>query len=123
MYDPVALEEINYYLRDFRTGDIHPIDPKLLDTLCAIRNKFGGKGRFEVISGYRSPRTNQSLRGKSSGVAKRSLHMKGKAIDVRLTGVQTNKIRQNAINMQCGGVGFYAKSDFVHLDTGRVRFW
>ena len=123
LYDPVALEEINHYLRDFRTGEVHPIDPSLLDVLCAIRDQFGGQGTFEVISGYRSPQTNENLRRSSSGVAKHSLHMEGKAIDIRLTGVLTKKVRQSAMNLQCGGVGFYAKSDFVHIDTGRVRFW
>jgi uncharacterized protein YcbK (DUF882 family) len=123
LYDPIALEEINHFLRDFRTGEVHPIDPKLLDTLCAIRQKFGGQGTFEVISGYRSPKTNRQLRRRSSGVAKHSLHMDGKAIDIRLKGVLTRKIQQCALGMKCGGVGFYAKSDFVHLDTGRVRFW
>ena len=123
LYDSVALQEINHFLRDFRTGEVHPIDPRLLDTLCTIRQEFGGRGTFEVISGYRSPKTNQELRSKSSGVAKHSLHMDGRAIDIRLRGVQTKKIQQCALRMQCGGVGFYAKSDFVHLDTGRVRFW
>ena len=123
LYNPGALEEINYFLRDFRTGDVHPIDPKLLDLLCSVKQELGGAGIFEVISGYRSPKTNRQLRRKSSGVAKHSLHMVGKAIDIRLTGVKTRKLQQCALGLQCGGVGFYAKSDFVHLDTGRVRFW
>lgn len=122
-YDRQALEKINYFLRDFRTGDVHPIDPQLLDILSALKRKFGGRGTFEVISGFRSPKTNDRLRKQSSGVAKRSLHMQGKAIDIRLTGVQTRKIQRCAMNLQCGGVGYYGKSDFVHLDTGRVRFW
>jgi len=123
LYNPGALEEINYFLRDFRTGDVHAIDPGLLDLLCAVKQEFGGRGTFEVISGYRSPKTNRQLQKKSSGVAKHSLHMVGKAIDIRLTGVKTKKLQQCALGMKCGGVGFYAKSDFVHLDTGRVRFW
>ena len=123
IYNPRALAAINHFLRDFRTGDVYPIDPKLLDLLCSVKRELGGTGTYEVISGYRSPRTNKQLRKKSSGVAKRSLHMSGKAIDVRLTGVQTKKIQQCAMALQCGGVGFYARSDFVHLDTGRVRFW
>lgn len=123
LYNPRALKQINHFLRDFRTGEVCPIDPKLLDLLCSVKQEFGGKGTFEVISGYRSPKTNKLLQKKSSGVAKHSLHMVGKAIDVRLTGVLTKKIQQCAMNLQCGGVGFYAKSDFVHLDTGRVRYW
>lgn len=123
LYDQKALEQINYFLRDFRTGEVHPIDPKLLDILSTVRENFGGQGRIEVISGYRSSKTNQQLRSKSSKVAKRSLHMDGKAIDIRITGLQTRKIQQCVIGMQCGGVGLYTKSDFVHLDTGRVRTW
>ncbi len=123
LYNQKALERINYFLRDFRTGEVHPIDPELLDILSVVRKNFGGQGTIEVISGYRSPKTNQQLRSKSSKVAKRSLHMDGKAIDIRITGLQTRKIQQCAINMQCGGVGLYTKSDFVHLDTGRVRTW
>jgi uncharacterized protein YcbK (DUF882 family) len=123
LYDKKALERINYFLRDFRTGEVHPIDPKLLNILSTVRENFGGQGTIEVISGYRSPKTNQQLRSKSSKVAKRSLHMDGKAIDIRITGLQTRKIQQCVIGMQCGGVGLYTKSDFVHLDTGRVRTW
>ncbi len=122
-YDQDALEEINYFLRDFRTGDIHSIDPKLLDVLHGVSQTFGSRGTFEVISGYRSPKTNRLLRKKSGKVAKRSLHMQGKAIDIRLTGVNTKKLQQCALKMQCGGVGYYQKSNFVHIDTGRVRFW
>lgn len=122
-YDRKALKEINHFLRDFRTDEVHPIDPQLLDILSAIRETFGGEKTFEVISGYRSPKTNQQLRAKSSKVAKRSLHMEGKAIDIRMPGIQTKKIQKCAIYMQCGGVGFYDKSNFVHLDTGWVRRW
>ncbi len=122
-YDWKALKEIDHFLRDFRTGEVHPIDPQLLDILSTIRDEFGGEKTFEVISGYRSPKTNQNLRTKSSKVAKRSLHMVGKAIDIRMPGVQTKKLQECAIYMKCGGVGFYDKSNFVHLDTGWVRQW
>ena len=122
-YNTDALATIDQFLCDFRTGEVHPIDPKLLDQLASISNIFGKRGVFEVISGFRSQKTNQLLRNRSSNVAKRSLHMTGQAIDVRLTGVQTGKLRQCALKQQCGGVGYYPKSDFVHLDTGRVRFW
>jgi len=114
---------INRFLRDFRTGEVHPIDPTLIDLLCRIQKESGSKGAFEVISGYRSPATNKSLRLKSSGVAKKSLHMKGQAIDVRLTDLKTRELRDVAWSMQKGGVGYYAQSNFVHLDTGRVRQW
>lgn len=122
-YDPEALRRINVFLRDFRTGDVHPIDPKLLDILFDVRRDLGHRGTFEVISGYRSPATNSWLCARSSGVAKHSLHMAGKAIDIRLTGVRTKKIQQCALSLKRGGVGYYAASNFVHLDTGRVRHW
>ena len=122
-YDTTALAEIDHFLRDFRTGEVHSIDPLLLDQLASISHTFGNQGTFEVISGFRSPKTNKQLRSNSSKVAKRSLHMKGQAIDVRLTGVRIKKLQQCALQLQCGGVGYYPKSDFVHLDTGRVRYW
>ena len=120
-YDKSALAEIDWFLRDFRTQEVHPIDPNLLDQLASSCHIFDNVGTFEVISGFRSPKTNQQLRSKSANVAKRSLHMKGQAIDVRLTGVQNRKLQQCALKMQCGGVGYYP--NFVHLDTGRVRRW
>jgi len=123
MYDPLALERVNWYLRDFRTGDIHSIDPGVLDILWCIQQKLGCKSTYEVISGYRSPETNRVLRNRSKGVAKRSLHMDGKAIDIRLSGKNTRRVRDCAIALKSGGVGYYAKSDFVHIDTGRVRIW
>lgn len=122
-YDFDALRRINHFLRDHRTGDIHPIDPKLLDLLFSVQQVSGNRGVFEVISGYRSPRTNAMLRRKSSGVAGRSLHLEGRAIDVRMTGMKTRELSRIALHLRKGGVGYYAKSDFVHLDTGRVRAW
>jgi uncharacterized protein YcbK (DUF882 family) len=118
-----AVAEITHLLRDFRTAEIHAIDVKLLDTLTVLRKRFGGRGRFDVISGYRSPQTNEMLRDRSTGVAKNSLHMYGRAIDVRLTGIETKSLRDAAVALRRGGVGYYAKSDFVHLDTGRFRTW
>ncbi len=120
---PVDVKPLYYFLRDFRTEEVHPIDSQLLDMLCRIQMKTGSSGTFEVISGYRSPTTNKKLRKTSSGVAKKSLHMEGRAIDIRLTDVSTNKLRSIACSMKRGGVGYYGKSDFVHLDTGRVRVW
>jgi uncharacterized protein YcbK (DUF882 family) len=122
-YDPAALRKLNHFLRDHRTGDVHPIDPELLNTLYAVQRAYGGSGVFEVISGYRSPQSNLNLFRKSWGVAKRSLHMQGKAIDVRRSGMKTRTLREIALELQRGGVGYYAKSDFVHLDTGRYRTW
>jgi len=120
---PESEKEIIHFLRDFRTGEIHSIDYQLLDTLCSLQRACGSSGTFEVISGYRSPATNKKLRNSSKGVAKKSLHMEGRAIDIRLTGVSTRELRAKACSLQRGGVGYYAKSDFIHLDTGRVRSW
>lgn len=122
-YDSVGLEQVARVLRDHRTGDIHPIDPALLDLLHELQALAGRDDAFEVISGYRSPKTNSMLNARSSGVATRSLHMDGKAIDIRLPGFQTRKLQQLAMSLKRGGVGYYAASDFVHVDTGRVRYW
>ncbi len=118
-----CLQPLNHFLRDFRTGEVATMDAGLLDILHQLQVLADRDSTFEVISAYRSPQTNANLSSNSSGVAKRSLHMEGKAIDVRLTGFSTKKLQQLALSNQHGGVGFYAKSDFVHLDTGRVRAW
>jgi uncharacterized protein YcbK (DUF882 family) len=122
-YLPESLERINRLLRDFRTEQIHPIDPPLLDLLYAVTLATSSRGRFEVISGYRSPATNAMLRRNNPGVAKRSLHMQGRAIDVRLSDVDTRALRKAALALKAGGVGYYGRSNFVHLDTGRPRSW
>lgn len=124
-YVPSALAEINDFLSDFRTGDIVEMDPSLLDLIYDVRESLGSSGTFEVISAYRSPATNDMLRGRSasSGVAKKSQHLLGKAIDVRLRGVATARLRDAALELGRGGVGYYEDSDFVHMDTGRVRRW
>jgi len=122
-YVPEALDRINIYLRDFRTRDIHPIDPGLLDILFEARTALSSNQRFEVISGYRSPATNQMLRNNTDGVAKTSLHMQGRAIDVRLTDVRTSTLQRAALDLGRGGVGYYPQSDFIHLDTGNPRSW
>jgi len=124
-YVDSALQEINRFLSDFRTGDIADIDPSLLDLIYDVRAALGSDGTYQIISAYRSPKTNEMLRGRSasSGVAKKSQHILGKAIDVRLEGVPTAKLRDTAIRLQRGGVGYYEASDFVHMDTGRVRRW
>lgn len=120
---PDALDEINNYLRDFRTGEQYPIDIKLLDNLFRLGATLESHGTYEVISGYRSPATNAKLRAKSTGVAKRSLHMQGRAIDVRLTGCNTRVLYKACRSLSQGGTGYYGKSDFIHMDTGRVRYW
>ena len=122
-YLPEALAQIEVLLRDYRTGDRHPIDPHLLDILCELAQSIGVDPVFSVISGYRSPQTNAMLHERSAGVASRSLHMEGRAIDVRLTRVDCADLADKALAMQRGGVGYYRQSDFVHLDTGRVRTW
>jgi len=122
-YVAEALERINTFLGDFRTDEVHPIDPDLLDMLLATQRALGTDQHFEVISAYRSPATNEMLRGKTSGIAKTSLHMQGRAIDVRLTGIQTNNLHRAALDLGQGGVGYYPQADFIHFDTGRVRSW
>lgn len=122
-YVPDALSNINAFLSDFRTGESIEMDPQLLDLIFDLREELGGAGTYEVISAFRSPKTNEMLRGRSSGVAKNSQHLLGKAIDVRLNGVKLTELRDTAIAMERGGVGYYARPDFVHLDTGRVRRW
>jgi uncharacterized protein YcbK (DUF882 family) len=122
-YVDSALDEINRFLKDFRSGEIAEINPELLDILHDVRNDLGTDAAFEVISAYRSPQTNEMLRATTSGVAKNSQHIKGNAIDVRLRGIRTTTLRDTAVRMQRGGVGFYPKSDFVHVDTGPVRRW
>jgi uncharacterized protein YcbK (DUF882 family) len=120
---PEALDEVSRFLRDFRSGESRTIDPKLLDILHHLQKQTGGKGPYEIISAYRSPQTNEMLRNNSSGVAQGSLHMEGRAMDVRLRGVETRQLREAALDLQAGGVGYYQRSDFIHVDTGRVRFW
>lgn len=122
-YLPEALAEIDRLLRDFRTGEIKPIDPALLDLLYALGGKLGGRRAFHVISGYRSPQTNAFLRSQGRDVAAHSLHMEGKAIDIRLPGSDLSRVRRAALALQRGGVGYYPRSQFVHVDVGRVRVW
>ena len=123
IYDKGALKDINYVLRDHRSGDVARMDPNLLDLLVELHRRTGSTKAFQVISGYRSPKTNALLASASGGVAKRSLHMDAKAIDIRLHDVALSDLRQAALGMQAGGVGYYKKSNFVHVDTGRVRHW
>jgi uncharacterized protein YcbK (DUF882 family) len=118
-----ALVETDKLLRDYRTNETARIDVGLLNLLHDIRSKLESPEPYHVISGYRSPATNATLAAKSSGVAKRSLHMRGMAVDVRLPGRDLRHLRRAAMAMKRGGVGLYAKSNFVHLDVGRPRYW
>jgi len=122
-YEQAALDEINYILRDFRTGDVRPINKGLLNVLSVLKQKIGSSEPLHIISGYRSPRTNASLRSRSEGVARRSFHLQGMAIDIRVPGRNTSGIARTARAMSVGGVGFYDSSDFVHVDVGPVRTW
>jgi uncharacterized protein YcbK (DUF882 family) len=123
---PAALSSVNTLLRDFRVNQVKPIDPELLDVLFELNGTLATAQPFHVISGYRSPQTNNMLHergGAKSGVATHSLHMEGKAIDIRVPGVQLEHLRDAAKSLKAGGVGFYPGSNFVHVDTGRVRYW
>jgi uncharacterized protein YcbK (DUF882 family) len=125
-YEPQSLEEINHILRDFRTNQIKPIDPKLLDLLHELGGTLETDRPYHIISGYRSPQTNAMLRqlgGDHTGVASKSLHMSGRAIDVRVPGVPLDRLRAAARSLKLGGVGYYPSPNFVHVDTGRVRYW
>ncbi len=121
---PTALTQLNHFLRDHYTQEVGQMDPELYHLLHRVRRELGTELPFHVISGYRSPHTNETLRTtRGGGVAKRSLHMDGKAIDVRLPGVTLTDLRDAALSLKAGGVGYYAQDDFVHIDTGRVRSW
>ena len=123
-YVPEALSSLNHFLRDHYAGDVGVIDPQLFDLLHRVQQTLGAGQSFQVISGYRCPSTNESLRStRGGGVAKHSLHMEGKAIDIRLPGVTLGDLREAARSLRAGGVGYYPGEQFVHVDTGRVRNW
>ena len=122
-YLPDALAEATRVMRDWRTGDEHFIDPTLFDALHAIGDKLETRRPFQVISGYRSPKTNAMLARRSNGVAEHSQHVLGKAIDIRIEGVDLSNLRDAALDLGAGGVGYYPVSSFLHVDTGRVRQW
>lgn len=122
-YLPDAFGEIRSVMRDHRTNQTFPIDPRLMDVLFVLQNRLKNYGSFDVFSGYRSPATNAMLRETTNGVARGSLHMQGQAIDVNLPGTRLGTLEKSAINLKSGGVGFYPSSDFVHIDTGRTRNW
>lgn len=122
-YIPDVLDAVNQHLRDYRTGDVHVIDPRLLDLLDAVAARTETKARFQVISGYRSPKTNALLHERSAEVAQKSFHIQGMAIDVRLPDVELRHLHAAAQSLGWGGVGYYPESNFVHIDVGPVRTW
>ena len=120
---PTSLEQLDLILFDQRSGEHTSMDPQLFVLLADLAAAAEVEPRYEIISGYRSPATNEKLRGNGGGQAKNSQHIQGKAIDVRLQGVSTARLRDLAVALRRGGVGYYRKSDFVHVDTARVRYW
>jgi len=118
-----ALVKVNRFLRDHRTNQIRMMDPHLLDQLWVLRQRAGIREPFQIISGYRSPATNMRLRREGARVARHSLHMVGRAVDIRIPGYDLREVRKLAMDMKAGGVGYYPRSDFMHLDTGEVRHW
>ncbi len=122
-YIPETMRDVAVLLRDHRTGDKHRIDAGLMDILYDLQLRIGSRKEFHVVSGYRSPKTNRMLSQRSNGVAKRSLHMRGRAIDIRLPGTDLHNLRKAALSMRAGGVGYYPQANFLHVDTGRFRAW
>ena len=122
-YLPDSLRQLNFLLRDFRNDQVRELDLNLLDLLHEVSQRFGGSRTVEIISAYRSPETNAMLHRRSNGVARNSLHMQGKAMDVRLRGVDLAQFQKAALVLGRGGVGYYSRSNFIHLDTGRTRRW
>jgi len=122
-YLPDVFERLNYMLRDFRTGEAFPMDPRVIDIISMVQQGTGGDKPLEILSGYRTPKTNAMLRRISEGVARNSYHMYGQAIDIRMPGYNTKKLGAVARGLRAGGVGYYPKSHFVHVDTGELRSW
>ncbi|HKN74497.1 MAG TPA: DUF882 domain-containing protein [Candidatus Acidoferrum sp.] len=123
-YLPAALTKLDYFLRDHRTGDVRHFDPRLYDILSDLTTSVGHPGgELDIVCGYRTSSTNESLRAHTTGVAKNSLHIQAEAIDLRMPGIDTLKLRKAALALGRGGVGYYPHSDFIHVDVGRVRQW
>lgn len=121
-YLPEAFDKLNYVLRDYRTDEMFPMDPRVVDIVSLVQRKVGARS-VDILSGYRSPKTNAGLRRSTRGVAKNSFHMYGQALDIRAKDVSSRAIREAAKSLRAGGVGYYPKSSFVHVDTGDVRSW
>lgn len=123
-YDPVALARLEHFLRDHRTNDVRPYDPRVFDLLHDLTSSLGRpNSEIDIVCGYRTPWSNAFLRSRSSAVAQHSLHMQAMAIDIRVPGVSTTQLRDAALKLHEGGVGYYAREQFVHVDVGRVRRW
>lgn len=122
-YSYAALRQLNHVMRDWRTDEIKHMDPRLIDTLWLLSQHLGSKKPFELISGYRSPKTNAMLASRSDGVASKSYHMRGMAADIALPDVSLGRLRRSALDMKAGGVGYYPRDGFVHVDVGPVRHW
>jgi uncharacterized protein YcbK (DUF882 family) len=123
-YIPGALAQLDYFLRDHRTGAVRHFDPRLYDILYDLTSSIGHSGgEIDIICGYRTSSTNESLRAHTTGVAKNSLHIQAEAIDLRMPGIDTLKLRKAALSLRRGGVGYYPHSDFIHVDVGRIRQW
>lgn len=123
-YDPQSLARLNRYLRDHRTSEVHEYDPRVFDLLYDLTTALGNPDlEIDVVCGYRTPWSNEFLRAHGHGVARHSLHMQAMAIDIRIPGVATAHVRDAALALHRGGVGYYAASDFVHVDVGRIRRW
>lgn len=123
-YDFEALNQLDHFLRDHRTGEVYDYDPRVFDLLSDLTDAVGqGNAEIAVICGYRTPWSNQFLRRRSAGVARQSLHMRAMAIDIRIRGVSTEALRDAALRLHRGGVGYYRREQFVHVDVGRVRHW
>jgi len=124
VYVPEAISQLEHFLRDHRTGEVHHFDPRLFDVLGDLMVSVGDpEGEIDVVCGYRTPWSNAFLRSRSKAVAKHSLHMQAMAIDIRVPGVDTAKLRDAALELHRGGVGYYRRDDFIHVDVGRVRRW
>jgi len=122
-YEPEALAAIDRLMRDHRSGDVHAIDPALLDTLHALKRNLDTNEALHIVSGYRSPATNSQMRESNAGVAKKSYHMRGMAVDIRVPGRELSNLQKAALDIGTGGVGYYPRSDFIHVDVGPVRQW
>jgi uncharacterized protein YcbK (DUF882 family) len=122
-YVPDAMRAISVVLRDHCNNKIHPIEPRLLDVVHLLHGQLRSRTAFDVICGYRSPETNAMMHEASAGVAAHSLHMEGRAIDIRLPGVALGALKREAMRLALGGVGYYPSDDFVHIDSGDIRHW
>jgi uncharacterized protein YcbK (DUF882 family) len=122
-YVPSALHAVSVLLRDHYNNKVHPIDPQLLDIAYNLHRKVGSGAQFHVVCGYRSPETNAMMHEESAGVAVHSMHIEGKAVDIRLPGTRLASLRRSALALKAGGVGYYPEDDFVHIDTGAIRHW